>query len=70
MTYGRSRVSSDKENQNADGQDADRRNNSDEGGDVGQELTKVAQKFAEIDKWEMEFESVSAENGAASSPWR
>ncbi|KAK7522376.1 hypothetical protein IWZ03DRAFT_116840 [Phyllosticta citriasiana] len=69
MTYGRSRVFSDKENQTAEGQDADQRNN-DESDDDGQELAKMARKFAEIDQWEMEFESVSAENGAASSPWR
>ncbi|KAK8198062.1 uncharacterized protein BKA78DRAFT_307423 [Phyllosticta capitalensis] len=75
-TYGRARVSSDKENQNADGEDVDAEGrNTDgeegEGGSVKEDLAKVAQKFAEIDKWEMEFESVSAEAGAgASSPWR
>ncbi|KAL1393135.1 hypothetical protein HDK64DRAFT_259437 [Phyllosticta capitalensis] len=75
-TYGLARVSSDKENQNADGEDVDAEGrNTDgeegEGGGVKEDLAKVAQKFAEIDKWEMEFESVSAEAGAgASSPWR
>lgn len=34
------------------------------------ELSAAARKFAEIDEWEMEFESVDMGGASASSPWR
>ncbi|KAG9695532.1 hypothetical protein KCU95_g8485, partial [Aureobasidium melanogenum] len=42
--------------------------NSDE--KISDELKKAREKFAEIDNWDMEFESASLGAGGASSPWR
>ncbi|KAI9710089.1 MAG: hypothetical protein M1820_002891 [Bogoriella megaspora] len=39
------------------------------GGRESLELTEVARKFAAVDEWEMEFESVET-GGRSSSPWR
>lgn len=40
------------------------------GGGVSLELAAAKSKFADIDAWEMEFESASLGVGAESSPWR
>ncbi|KAG9663550.1 hypothetical protein KCU64_g1231, partial [Aureobasidium melanogenum] len=37
---------------------------------ISDELRKAREKFAEIDNWDMEFESASLGAGGASSPWR
>ncbi|THW25010.1 hypothetical protein D6C98_09309 [Aureobasidium pullulans] len=37
---------------------------------LSEELRKARDKFAEVDDWEMEFESASLGGGEASSPWR
>jgi hypothetical protein len=71
-TYGR-RISSDKENEEADAVD-------DDSGDAeettetsivlpGPQLKAMAKKFEDVDAWEMDFESVDA-NADDSSPWR
>ncbi|KAG9666712.1 hypothetical protein KCU99_g9630, partial [Aureobasidium melanogenum] len=37
---------------------------------ISDELRRAREKFAEIDNWDMEFESASLGAGGASSPWR
>ncbi|KAL1625196.1 hypothetical protein SLS56_007391 [Neofusicoccum ribis] len=81
-TYGRR--SSDKENQDGD-VDASMyvRSGGESDGDEevletsemrdvrrSRELEAAAKKFAEVDEWEMEFESVDLGGASASSPWR
>jgi len=34
------------------------------------ELEMAKKKFAEVDEWEMSFESVDLGGGGSSSPWR
>ncbi|KUJ19182.1 uncharacterized protein LY89DRAFT_581568 [Mollisia scopiformis] len=74
-TYGRANQTSDKENEEVDPDDSlaplpDDGNDSPENSlelekRVGKELKQAARKFAEVDKWELEFEDVTA---SSSSP--
>lgn len=74
-TYGRAPQASDKENEEVDPDDSlaplpDDGNESPENSQelekrVGTELKQAARKFAEVDKWELEFEDVTA---SSSSP--
>lgn len=74
-TYGRANQASDKENEEVDPDDSlaplpDDGHESPENSQelekrVGKELKQAARKFAEVDKWELEFEEVTA---SSSSP--
>lgn len=74
QTYGKRAVEEDKENENDDLYAPNSNNDVDESTLLeevsrSKELVKMKNKFAEIDGWEMEFESVDL-GGSSSSSWR